>query len=366
MRHKITILSVVTLLTTLGTALAAAPKEDEKVEVELVQLTERVKQQEAAGDPQSAAASASVTIRHYGKAHAKTKDALWVMAGIYERAELWPQYLAVIKRLHTVAKSLYGQDKNSIDLARYAYILGQAYARVADYADAAREYQQAVAMVENSDDFRSEYKYLSALAEAFEELEKWEDAEKTLQRAATVAEKFGDYTFGYALDAINRLYEKIYAKSGRVHPEAEALNKRRIEAWANLEDRVVSVGAAYEDLGDVYLATNRYADAEAAYRQAVAISKKRYGEKNKVATSPVSGLAQALAMQKRLDEAGKLFMETIAIWKKESIAPWAHIIARWRSYIDILAAAGENDKAENFQRRVDALTERHGAPTGKR
>ena len=33
MRHKITILSVVTLLTTLGTALVAAPKEDEKVEV---------------------------------------------------------------------------------------------------------------------------------------------------------------------------------------------------------------------------------------------------------------------------------------------------------------------------------------------
>ena len=370
MRHKIRNLFVLSVLVTGGLTLAATPKDTAKVEAEMAQLTEQIKHQEAAGDWQNAGTLASqlvgLTIRHYGKVHARTKDALWVMAGIYERAEMWRQYLAVIKRLQTVAESLYSQEKDSEQLARYAYVLGQAHVRVGNYTDAAHEYQRAVAMIEKSGELRDQYRYLSALAETLEKLEKWEDAEKTYQRAAIAAESLGDYTFGYALDAINRLYEKIYTMTGRVHPDAEALNKRRIEAWSSLNDRVVSVGAAYEDLGDVYLATARYADAEAAYRRAVAISKKRYGEDNKVATSPVSGLAQALAMQNRLDEASALYLETIAVWEKESIAPWTSIVVRWQSFAELLATAGKKEKAAQFKQRVDALSTRHTASGSKR
>lgn len=370
MRRKMNIVLLFLMLVTSAPGTVFAASDTQKVEAELQQLIEQIRYQEEQRNLDEAVRLAGElinrTIDHFGNVDNRTKDALWVMAGIYERAGMWPHYLSVIKRLHSMAQSLYGNAGPRDELARYSYILGQAYVRAGNYADAVPQYQQALATNQNSENYRDQCRYMTALAETYERLENWDDAERAYQKAATTAEKLKDETFPYALDSIYRLYEKLYNRSGRMHPQAESLNKRRIDAWSRLKDREVSVGAAYEDLGDVYFARARYGDAETAYRKAAAISQKRYGRDNKVATVPLSKLAQALAMQQRLEEADALYLHTISVWEKEDIPPSASITSRWHRYLELLSAAGETERAIQLQGRIDALSDRRVSSENRR
>ena len=109
-------------------------------------------------------------------------------------------------------------------------------------------------------------------------------------------------------------------KAAHRYPEAETAARQMIAAAEALssQDRPAQIALGYNYLGHVYLAWGHWADAEAAFKRALALNEEALGPDHLRVAITADNLAQAYRFQKRFDEAEPLYARAIKIAEKAS------------------------------------------------
>lgn len=158
---------------------------------------------------------------------------------------------------------------------------------------------------------------LIGLGTAYEMRGDDEAAEPLLRRAASIFQEVGDE----AALAACKMELATVAAARRRFDEAERLNLEAIEAWErSLGPGSERIGAALNNLANLYYDQKRWSEAEAAHLRAIAIKREVFGDEHYYVAQSKSNLANVHVEQGRLAEAEKLAQEALAI-KRRVLAP---------------------------------------------
>lgn len=158
---------------------------------------------------------------------------------------------------------------------------------------------------------------LLSLGTAYEMRGDAETSEPLLRRAEAGFEELGD---GVALAACRM---QLASTAGRMKrfDLAERLSLEAIRGWeATLGPDSERIGAALNNLANLYYDQKRWSEAEAAHLRAIAIKRKVFGDEHYYVAQSKSNLANVLVEQGRLAEAETLAQEALAI-KRRVLAP---------------------------------------------
>lgn len=214
------------------------------------------------------------------------------------RGELAAQPLVKARLLNAIAV-IYRQ----LGLLDQAIELGKESLELGDQPRGGRSVEAAEALI--------------GLGTAYEMRGEADLAEPLLRRAAAIFEELGD---GAALAACKVELASVAARR-RNFAEAERLDLEGIQGWeATLGPDSERVGAALNNLANLYYDQKRWPEAEAAHLRAIAIKRKVFGEEHYYVAQSMSNLANVYVEQGRLAEAEKLAQDALAI-KRRVLAP---------------------------------------------
>ncbi|HJY80179.1 MAG TPA: tetratricopeptide repeat protein [Candidatus Binatia bacterium] len=187
----------------------------------------------------------------------------------------------------------------------------------------------------------------------------WEYA----QRAGILAYRMGDYataaSFAEAtLDFVNSAFGPgaretatalnnlalAYQSLARYN-EAEALYRQAIAIERALGEDNPGVAAIYNNLALTYQSLARYSEAEVFYRQAIAIDEKVLGKDNPGVAAIYNNLAALLQDQRKYSEAEPLYRKAIEIDEKVLGKDHPTVAIRYNNLASLLQDEGKYDQA---------------------
>ncbi len=203
-------------------------------------------------------------------------------------------------------------------------------------------------------------------------LGKPEEALTHIRRAVEVAEKLVEDFPDVRAYRYHLVVAREYLASAlpvRQHDEAEELLRRNL----TVADNAYTLQGTYRVLGDVFLATRRFPEAEDAYRQALKYAEKMAAEgpaanhsAQKAVANVLGGLAAVLAATQRPQEAEEHLLRAILIYDRiatdypASPHHWHHLAAAHFDHAGVLKNLGRTAEAEKAYRRAVDLYEKLG------
>jgi tetratricopeptide (TPR) repeat protein/tRNA A-37 threonylcarbamoyl transferase component Bud32 len=183
---------------------------------------------------------------------------------------------------------------------------------------------------------------LLSLGTAYEMRGDAETSEPLLRRAEAGFAALGD---GVALAAC-RMQLASAAGKRRRFDLAEQLSLEAIRGWeATLGPDSERIGAALNNLANLYYDQKRWSEAESAHLRAIAIKRKVFGEEHYYVAQSLSNLANVYIEQGRLAEAEDLAQHALAI-KRRVLAPdHFEIGVSLHNLGDVALKAGRPDRA---------------------
>ena len=183
---------------------------------------------------------------------------------------------------------------------------------------------------------------LLSLGTAYEMRGDAETAEPLLRRAGAGFERLGD---GVALAACRM---QLASTAGRLRrfDLAESLSLEAIRGWeATLGPDSERIGAALNNLANLYYDQKRWKEAEAAHLRAIAIKRKAFGEEHYYVAQSMSNLANVYVEQGRLAEAEELAQSALAIKRRVLGPEHFEIGVSLHNLGDVALKAGHPDRA---------------------
>ncbi len=176
-------------------------------------------------------------------------------------------------------------------------------------------------------------------------------AEPLLLRAEAGFERLGDVV------ALAACRMELAATAGQLKrfEAAEKLSLEAIRGWeATLGPDSERIGAALNNLANLYYDQKRWTEAEAAHLRAIAIKRKVFGEEHYYVAQSLSNLANVYVEQGRLAEAEKLAQEALAIKRRVLGPDHFEIGVSLHNLGDVALKAGHADRAA--ERYGEAIT----------
>ncbi len=168
----------------------------------------------------------------------------------------------------------------------------------------------------NADTPEARWNQLQDEGSRFREQGKYEEARRTYTDALAIAESFGgtDSRLGQTL---NNLAAACF--DGGHYTEAEAYYLRVVDIWKpNLSvERDRDLASLWSNLAALYVATERYAQAEPLYRRALALTDRAIDDLIPLRITLTNNLAEMYRNQGRFKEAEPLFQEALAYWQSK-------------------------------------------------
>ncbi len=181
---------------------------------------------------------------------------------------------------------------------------------------------------------------------------KTDDAEPLLRRALMAFAGVGDRT---GLAACKMELSSVASRRRR-YADAEGLALAAIADWsATLGPDSERVGAALNNLANMYYDQKRWVDAERAHLRAIAIKTKVFGEEHYYVAQSMSNLANVYIEQERLAEAEALAQKALAI--KRRVLPPEHfeIGISIHNLGDVAQKAGHSERAAELYAQAVAF-----------
>ena len=155
---------------------------------------------------------------------------------------------------------------------------------------------------------------MEALAEAYRELARYDDAEALHREALAIKRRVGDSPASIAA-SLNDLGLTLIER-GR-YADAEPLLREAIETWRRLEpDASANVAVGLNNLAQTLRQQGRLDDAAAALDEAIAIRRRRFGNDHPLLAHVLGHLGQVRNAQGDLARAEPLLREALAIRRK--------------------------------------------------
>ena len=197
---------------------------------------------------------------------------------------------------------------------------------------------------------------MEALAEAYRELARFDDAETLHRDALAIKRRVGDSPASIAA-SLNDLGLTL-SERGR-YADAEPLLREAIETWRRLEpDASASVAVGLNNLAQTLRQQGRLDDAATALDEAIAIRRRRFGNDHPLLAHVLGHLGQVRNAQGDLARAEPLLREALAIRRKAYGDDHPDTATSFNNLASLLHDAGNLTRAEPSYRLALASSER--------
>jgi serine/threonine-protein kinase len=201
---------------------------------------------------------------------------------------------------------------------------------------------------------------MQAVAEAYRELARYDDAETLHREALAIKRRIGDAPSSIAA-SLNDLGLTL-SERGR-YADAEPLLREAIEVWRRLApDGSPEVAVGLNNLAQTLRQQGRLDDAAAALDEAIAIRRRRFGNDHPLLAHVLGHLGQVRNAQGDLAGAEPLLREALAIRRKAYGDDHPDTAAAFNNLASLLHDAGDLTRAEPYYRLALASTERRLGP----
>ena len=246
--------------------------------------------------------------------------------------------------------------------ARLLGTIGGVYGSLGVYDQSAALLERALDLrrstlgVEHADTAAS----MEALAEAYRELARFDDAETLHREALAIKRRVGDSPASIA-SSLNDLGLTL-SERGR-YADAEPLLREAIETWRRLEpDASANVAVGLNNLAQTLRQQGRLDDAAAALDESIAIRRRRFGNDHPLLAHVLGHLGQVRNAQGNLARAEPLLREALAIRRKAYGDDHPDTATSFNNLASLLHDAGNLTRAEPSYRLALASTERRLGP----
>ena len=230
--------------------------------------------------------------------------------------------------------------------ARLLGTIGGVYGSLGVYDQSAALLERALDLrrstlgVEHADTAAS----MEALAEAYRELARFDDAETLHREALAIKRRVGDSPASIA-SSLNDLGLTL-SERGR-YADAEPLLREAIETWRRLEpDASANVAVGLNNLAQTLRQQGRLDDAAAALDEAIAIRRRRFGNDHPLLAHVLGHLGQVRNAQGDLARAEPLLREALAIRRKAYGDDHPDTATSFNNLASLLHDAGDLTRAE--------------------
>jgi tetratricopeptide (TPR) repeat protein len=268
----------------------------------------------------------------------------------------WPTCLRYLPHARVGIHLLEAWQMHFVEAARLLNAVGHYLDKRAEYAEAKRYYEQALALLVEEEEQLLSAQILSNLGVLHIHLARYPEAESCLRKALRIREQMYEPAHPDLAQSLNDLAgvyhnqgklteaEPLYQQalsiqeqtlgaedpvtlrtlgnlallkySQKKYGESETLNKRVLAAREkHAGAQHVDTGQSLLNLAYVYLLQQRYAEAELLFGRALAIYEEGYGPEHPQTATALNGLALLYHAQQRYDEAEPLFRRALAIWE---------------------------------------------------
>ena len=194
--------------------------------------------------------------------------------------------------------------------------------------------------------------YITAGQQAYQQAD-YAEAEKQFEAALKEAEAFGPDEVRLAT-SLNEL-GLVYDAQGR-YAEAEPLYQRSMAIWEKaLGPDHPDVGQSLNYLGLLYFGQGRYAEAEPLYQRALAIWEKVLGPEHPDVAYSLNNLAILYQVQGRYEEAETHFVWVLAIREDALGLDHPSVAASLEDYAALLRQTGRATEATEMEARAKAI-----------
>ena len=293
----------------------------------------------------------------YGRSNEKTGAALYMLATVYQRANLQVEAIQPAIEAHEIISNLSGREA---DAAEMAHTVGLLTRRAYDYVASERWMKLAIRQAEAFHGSTSVElaNYVEGLADTYRYQSRYGEAQPLYQRALDIANANSSQ---FAREIRERTGQKLGSLSPTRYPTAE-------EELKELEDRLVAaerrsggretldVANAVWELANAYEDRNRYADAITQFDRVIRIRSRLLDRLHPSLASAWAGLGRSMIGDGKR-EVGMSMLQ-LALSNREKFFGLRHPqVAPMIQYVaSALSDQGEIDQAIVLRRRAFVLT----------
>jgi tetratricopeptide (TPR) repeat protein len=192
---------------------------------------------------------------------------------------------------------------------------------------------------------------------------RYTEAEKHWMSALKEAEEFGeqDPRLATSLNNLGLLYhaQGKYAQAEPLHHRALATYRKAL----GLEHPYVAT--SLDNLAGLYRAQGRYTEAAPRYQRSLAIREKALGPDHPDVAQSLNNLAWLYHDQGKYAQAEPLYQRSLAIWEKALGPEHPEVATGLENYAVLLRKMDRNDQADKLEARAQAIREKHAQENTK-
>lgn len=229
---------------------------------------------------------------------------------------------------------------------------GVAALKESKYADAQKNFSDAMKVAE--DDHNDGYVALSTarLADLLQRQKKYDEAEPLFKRSLSIAEKSKDPGSRLKIMSLNGLGTLYLAQKN--YGQAEIFLKRvlsMVERANDPDNDNRFLPTILDNLAVVYRAQKRFTDAEKLYKRAIPLWEQVAGPEDSDTATSINNLAALYYYQRKYAEAEPLFQKSLAIREKKLGLTHPEVINNANNLILVYRAEKKLAEAEELSKR---------------